>query len=238
VLYCPPEQSLDLRSAEAIWGYDVYSAALVWLAVALPALAASEEALFAFRVGLRDHRHDPQQWLAAATAATAAGATTNALPEGWSATFGQPQQPQQQQQHQQHQQHQQSSQQQEQLSRLSQSSQSSQSSSPQQQSSQQQGLLAWELLSAMLAYDPAHRPSAAEALTLPYLGDATCSLSTNGNGNSGNSGGEGPPLAPAAQPWSSLEALKNHNRPVVEGPRLSPDACELPDESSDWFWES
>ena len=42
VLYCPPEQ---LLSIDAPYTYDVYSAALIWLRVALPALAASEEVL-------------------------------------------------------------------------------------------------------------------------------------------------------------------------------------------------
>ena len=93
-------------------------------------------------------------------------------------------------------------------------------------------------LSAMLAYDPAHRPSAAEAAPLPYLGDATCGLSTNGSsssGNSGSSGGEGPPPRPPRS--REPRGLKNHSRPVGGAPP-SPDACELPDESSDWFWES
>ena len=63
----------------------------------------------------------------------------------------------------------------------------------------------------MLAFDPADRPSAAEALTLPYL-DAACSGDA--------------PLAPAAPPWT-LEALARAGTPVVEGPRLYADDCEL-----------
>ncbi len=63
VLFCPPEQLLAI---EAPYTYDVYSAALVWLCVALPAVGQSEEALYALRMSLKDHGHRVAAWKAAA----------------------------------------------------------------------------------------------------------------------------------------------------------------------------
>ena len=50
VLYCPPEQ---LLSIDAPYTYDVYSAALIWLRIALPTLAASEEVSSMPRAAMR-----------------------------------------------------------------------------------------------------------------------------------------------------------------------------------------
>jgi len=71
VLYCAPEQLLD---AESPYAFDVYSAAVVWLRVLVPGLRASEDALFAWRVAVRDRvrearqrgRHELDVWLQAA----------------------------------------------------------------------------------------------------------------------------------------------------------------------------
>ena len=50
-----PEQ---LLVDEAPYGYDVYSAAVVWLRCMVPRFRASEEALFDFRIAVRDQaRH-------------------------------------------------------------------------------------------------------------------------------------------------------------------------------------
>ena len=67
----------------------------------------------------------------------------------------------------------------------------------------------------MIAYVPAERPSAAEALVGPFI-NAACT-------------GE-PPLAPAPQPWT-LEALSNAGAPVAEHRRLTVDECPLEDDS-------
>lgn len=61
VLYMPPEQ---LVTAKSPYTYDVYSAALVWLCIAIPALGESEEALFALRMQLKAVRHDLGAWRA------------------------------------------------------------------------------------------------------------------------------------------------------------------------------
>ena len=59
-LYCPPEQ---LLADHAPYGYDVYSAALVWLRCMVPRFRTSEEALFEFRIAVRDQSHSLQRWL-------------------------------------------------------------------------------------------------------------------------------------------------------------------------------
>ena len=57
--------------------FDVYSAGLVWLRVAVPSLTSNEAMLYALRLELRRHRHEPQAWRRACTP-----------PEGWEAVFG------------------------------------------------------------------------------------------------------------------------------------------------------
>ena len=71
VLYMPPEQRIDLSRGP--FAYDVYSAALIWLCAAVPALAKDEEALFNLRMELKEHRHDPHAWRDAADAPPAEG---------------------------------------------------------------------------------------------------------------------------------------------------------------------
>jgi len=75
VLYCPPEQLLAVRQP---FTYDVYSAGLLWLRLALPAL--TEEGLYALRLSLRDKRHDLAAWRIDAAAA-------DALPDAWESAF-------------------------------------------------------------------------------------------------------------------------------------------------------
>jgi serine/threonine protein kinase len=62
VLYCPPEQHIDLHHP---YTYDTYSAALVWLRLAVPSLAESEEPLYAWRHELEAQRDDLRAWRAA-----------------------------------------------------------------------------------------------------------------------------------------------------------------------------
>lgn len=52
-LYCPPEQT---RSGAVTEGYDVYSSAVVWLQVAVPAFRSSRASLVAFVEAVRDRR--------------------------------------------------------------------------------------------------------------------------------------------------------------------------------------
>jgi serine/threonine protein kinase len=75
VLYCPPEQLLDLNRAP--YTYDVYSAALIWLRVAVPSLTAAEQPLYDLRLELKSYMHDPRAWHAG----------TAALPEGFDREF-------------------------------------------------------------------------------------------------------------------------------------------------------
>ena len=42
--------------------FDIYAAALVWLCVAVPELAADDELLYELRIALRDHENDPDAW--------------------------------------------------------------------------------------------------------------------------------------------------------------------------------
>ena len=53
-LYMAPEQ---LVSAEAPFGFDVYSAAICWLRAIVPAFRTSEEELYRFRIAVRDNGH-------------------------------------------------------------------------------------------------------------------------------------------------------------------------------------
>lgn len=82
VLYCPPEQLLDGR---APYTYDVYSAGLCWLALMIPSLGEDDDALFALRVALRDHSHDPHAWR---RTVEAADADAPPLPSGFGEAFG------------------------------------------------------------------------------------------------------------------------------------------------------
>ena len=77
VLFMPPEQRIDL--ARGPYAYDIYSAGLVWLCAAVPALAASEDALFDWRLSVREHRHDLVAWRALRAAPPC---------DGWAAAFG------------------------------------------------------------------------------------------------------------------------------------------------------
>ena len=72
--------------------------------------------------------------------------------------------------------------------------------------------LAWDLLSSLLAVEPAERPSAAEALIGPFL-NAECEL----DGES----------APAPRPWT-LEALVASTLSAPPA-RLVAEQCVLPD---------
>jgi len=75
VLWCAPEQFVDEKHPYA---YDVYSAALVWLSVAVPRLGESEEALYDLRMEFRDSSHDLYAWRRASASP----------PAGWEETFG------------------------------------------------------------------------------------------------------------------------------------------------------
>ena len=89
VLYCPPEQLID---PSAPYAYDLYSAGLIFLRASVSGLGASEEALLAMRLQLRDLRHDPDAWLLRAAAQAPANADGSgvdcSLPDGWEAAFG------------------------------------------------------------------------------------------------------------------------------------------------------
>jgi len=205
VLYMPPEQRIDL--VRGPFAYDVYSAGLVWVCAAVPALGGSEEALYDWRVALRAHRHDAQAWRRAAASPPADGwvAAYGWKGSGWEdvgrggsdgKAAGHGGGVQQQQQMQQAQTQQQQTQQQ---------------SQSQMQQSQQQQQHGWELLASMLALDPARRPSAAAALLGPYLNEHCAQ----------------PELPmPAAEPWT-LEALIS--AAGAGAPRtLAAEECSLP----------
>ena len=82
ILYCAPEQRID---AKAPYAFDIYSAALIWLSVAIPAISASEQALYDLRMSWRDHRYGLAAWHAAMTdAADAEGMPWRELLD-WSA---------------------------------------------------------------------------------------------------------------------------------------------------------
>lgn len=76
VLYVAPEQRLDMRSP---YTFDVYSAAMVFLCVAIPSLGVSQDALYDLRIELRDFDHDPFAWR---------DNPATVPPEGWEAIFG------------------------------------------------------------------------------------------------------------------------------------------------------
>jgi hypothetical protein len=61
ILFCPPEQLLTIATP---YTYDVFSAALVWLCVALPALGESEETLYMLRMSIKEHGHRLDAWRA------------------------------------------------------------------------------------------------------------------------------------------------------------------------------
>ena len=88
VLYCAPEQ---LVCQEAPYAFDVYSCAIVWLRTLLPGLRESEEALFNWRLAVRDRvvsarrhgAHAIDEWRAAALA----GEGEAEVPAGWGQLF-------------------------------------------------------------------------------------------------------------------------------------------------------
>ena len=69
----------------APYTYDVYSAGLCWLALMIPSLGEDDDALFALRVALRDHSHDPHAWR---RTVEAADADAPPLPSGFGEAFG------------------------------------------------------------------------------------------------------------------------------------------------------
>ena len=88
VLYCAPEQ---LVCQEAPYAFDVYSCAIVWLRTLVPGLRESEEALFNWRLAVRDRvvsarrhgAHAIDEWRAAALA----GEGEAEVPAGWGQLF-------------------------------------------------------------------------------------------------------------------------------------------------------
>lgn len=80
VLYCAPEQRIE---AKAPYAFDVYSAALVWLCVAVPSLAQDERALYDLRMQWKLHKHDLEAWRRVT-------ARTGGSPphQGWVQAFG------------------------------------------------------------------------------------------------------------------------------------------------------
>mmetsp|Transcript_142162 Transcript_142162/g.250773 ORF Transcript_142162/g.250773 Transcript_142162/m.250773 type:complete len:478 (-) Transcript_142162:423-1856(-) len=168
-LYCAPEMRLDERNPYA---YDVYSAALIWMALAEPQIGCDENALYDLRIELRDHDHNPGAWRRNADASPG---------PGWEATFGWP-------------------------------GQEAVAGNEDEVDEADLGAEqhAWRLLTSMLDFDPAQRPTAAAALLGPYL-NADCSA-------------EEVPL-PALEPWS-LEALLNIGSPSR---KLEAEQCTIPD---------
>lgn len=77
VLYCAPEEFVV---EDDPYSFDVYSAAICWLATLVPGLAKSEDALWDFRIAVRDHRHDLLLWEEDVT-------LTGTLPDGWEELF-------------------------------------------------------------------------------------------------------------------------------------------------------
>ena len=128
--------------------YDVYAAALVWLCVVVPALAAEDcELLEELRMTLKAHEHDPEAWKAACTDPRASGCAVPAADGfgdvyGWAPprdehSFPKP-------------------------------GHTPTSGEGREQLGRQQ-TDAWQLLTRLLSLDPARRPSAAEALLGHYL---------------------------------------------------------------------
>ncbi len=91
VLYCPPEQLLDASAVGHPWGYDMYSAALIWLRVAVGGLGESEEALYEWRMQLKRHSHCPIAWreeCRRAAGGVGGAGEAAALPRGWDLHLG------------------------------------------------------------------------------------------------------------------------------------------------------
>ena len=176
VLFMPPEQRIDV--ARGPYAYDVYSAALVWLCVAVPSFGASEEALYDLRMALKAHKHDAHSWRRAA-AAPPADEWFDAF--GWKADAAN--------------------------AALTGGDGKLASDRNAEAAARDH---AWELLTGLLAFDPASRPSAAQALIGPYLNN-DCSA--------------GEVSLPAARPWT-LEAVVS--AAAAEPRTVSADECALP----------
>jgi serine/threonine protein kinase len=76
ILYCPPEEFIEVDHPYA---FDVYSAAITWLRIVIPGFRQSEDALFNFRIQVKDKKHDLQAWKE--------NIANNKLPEGWEEFF-------------------------------------------------------------------------------------------------------------------------------------------------------
>ena len=76
ILYCPPEEFIEVDHPYA---FDVYSAAITWLRIVIPGFRQSEDALFNFRIQVKDEKHDLEAWQESIA--------DNKLPEGWEEFF-------------------------------------------------------------------------------------------------------------------------------------------------------
>ena len=219
ILYVPPEEALDLRSP---YTFDVYSAALVYLSVAVPVLGTSESALYELRLQLRDYRHDPVAWRESAERAAAIGGAEGQGPGsgggdgigggdgsgggggGSSDSSGEAT-----------------------LPAGWEAAFGTSGRSGGETPRDRPGDRAWELLTQLIALDPAQRPTAAEALLSPFL-NADCSTNEV--------------AMPAREPWSveaTLEAAIKAVNEALGGGRgkrnqqldrrvLEADECALP----------
>ena len=81
LLFCAPEEFVE---AEHPYAFDVYSAAITWLRCVMPGLRQSEDALFDWRLDVRDQKHDLEGWQEETVL------SAGDLPEGWEELFACP----------------------------------------------------------------------------------------------------------------------------------------------------
>lgn len=192
--------------------YDMYAAALVWLCVAVPDLAADYDNLYELRMALKANEHDAEKWRSACESSRSAQPGEQlpavqspeqcAVPmtESFEAVFGwQTPRPRQ-------------------LWRRIFRRPRSASPTRQSKAASEGGggdateTLAWDLLTSLLDSDGAKRPSAAEALLGRYLNEDCLA--------------EDLPMSPP-EPWT-LEGLVGA---TGAGPprRVAADACQVPE---------
>ena len=59
ILYCPPEEFIELDHP---YSYDIYAAAITWLRVIIPAFRTNEDALYTFRLQVKNYQHNLTAW--------------------------------------------------------------------------------------------------------------------------------------------------------------------------------
>ena len=77
LLYCAPEEFIE---GDHPYAFDVYGVAITWLQLVIPGLQTAE-ALFEWRVAIRDERHDLEAWQENTVL------HDKPLPEGWEEFF-------------------------------------------------------------------------------------------------------------------------------------------------------